>query len=338
MSAEPIETLPAQTGEHPDDLVRVRDLVKYFRVGRFGRRGGFVHAVDGVSFNIRAGETLGLVGESGCGKSTLGRLLVRLTEPTSGSITFDGQDLNALRGRELRSVRRQFQFIFQDPFGSLNPRMTVEEIVREPAVVAGEGTHVEHSKMVRHLLDIVGLAEFHAKRYPHELSGGQRQRVCIARALALVPKFIICDEPVSALDVSIQAQIINLMQDLQAEFNLTYLFISHDLSVVRHISDRAAVMYLGQIVELADKRQLFSDPLHPYTRALMSAVPSPEPGRKREQMHLSGDVASPIDPPEGCRFRGRCPYAIDICGQIDPPLREIRARHHVACHIVVASP
>jgi len=308
-------------------LLEVRNLVKHFEIGGglFGGRRGLVRAVDGVSFAIRRGETLGLVGESGCGKTTTGRCILQLETPTSGEILFEGRDLTKLGADELRAVRRRLQVIFQDPYSSLNPRMTVGEIIAEPlhvhGIVRGAGARRDR---VRDLLRQVGLLPQHAGRYPHQLSGGQRQRVGIARALAMEPALIVCDEPVSALDVSIQAQIINLLEDLQAELGLTYLFIAHDLAVVRHISDRVAVMYLGKI---------YDDPLHPYTRALLSAVPIPDPEleARREHIVLRGEVPSPLDPPSGCVFHPRCPIAVDRCRQIVPELREVKPGHWAAC-------
>jgi oligopeptide transport system ATP-binding protein len=321
-------------------LVQVDGLVKHFPMKKgffISTDIGAVRAVDGVSFEVGEGETLGLVGESGCGKSTTGRLLLRLIEPTEGAIRYEGEDLAHLPARALRQRRRDIQIIFQDPFSSLNPRMTVEDIVGEPLIVHGAGNSRERAQRVAELLSVVGLAREHANRYPHEFSGGQRQRIGIARALALKPKFIVCDEPVSALDVSIQAQIINLMQDLQRELHLTYLFISHNLAVVRHIADRVAVMYLGKIVEITDKHTLYEDPKHPYTKALLSSIPIPNPERHRQRIMLKGDVPSPINPPSGCRFHTRCPFAEAICREKEPPLLEIKANgggHRVACHLV----
>jgi oligopeptide transport system ATP-binding protein len=317
-------------------LLEVRDLVKYFHVGGgfFGGPAGVVRAVDGVSFEIRRGETLGLVGESGCGKTTVGRCLLQLERPTRGQVLFEGRDLTALSEEELRPIRRRMQVIFQDPYSSLNPRMTVGQILAEPLMVHGIVADRERrAQRVRELLSHVGLLAQHAHRYPHQLSGGQRQRVGIARALAVEPALIICDEPVSALDVSIQAQIINLLEDLQAEFGLTYLFVAHDLSVVRHISDRVAVMYLGRIVEITDRKSLYDVPRHPYTKALLSAVPIPDPAleAQRERVVLGGEVPSPLNPPSGCAFHPRCPIAIDRCRDAFPELRELAAGHRAAC-------
>jgi oligopeptide/dipeptide ABC transporter ATP-binding protein len=319
-------------------LLEVRDLVKHYAVGTglLGRRGGVVRAVDGVSFTLRRGETLGLVGESGCGKTTTGRCVLQLERPTSGSVRFEGQELTTLPPEALRSVRRRIQVIFQDPYSSLNPRMTVGQIVAEPmAVHRLVPDPARRAARLRELLAQVGLLPQHARRYPHELSGGQRQRVGIARALALQPSLLICDEPVSALDVSIQAQIINLLEDLQHQLGLTYLFVAHDLSVVRHISDRVAVMYLGRIVELADRKALYESPAHPYTKALLSAVPIPDPEveRRREHLVLRGEVPSPLDPPPGCVFHPRCPVAVDRCRTEVPALREVQPAQWAACHL-----
>jgi oligopeptide transport system ATP-binding protein len=319
-----------------DVLLEVRSLVKHFTVGGglFGGQPGLVRAVDGVSFSIRRGETLGLVGESGCGKTTTGRCILQLERPTSGQVLFEGRDLTTLDGGALRAVRRRIQVIFQDPYSSLNPRMTVGEIIAEPLAVHGIVTTAAGRRdRVRDLLDRVGLLPQHGTRYPHQMSGGQRQRVGIARALAMEPTLIICDEPVSALDVSIQAQIINLLEDLQAEFGLTYLFIAHDLAVVRHISDRVAVMYLGKVVEMADRKTLYDEPLHPYTRALLSAVPIPDPELEARRQHivLGGEVPSPLNPPSGCVFHPRCPIAEERCAATVPELREVRPGHWAAC-------
>lgn len=321
-----------------NSLLQVNDLVMHFPIfrGVIQRQVGAVHAVDGVSFDIRRGETLGLVGESGCGKSTTGRAILQLYRPTSGAIHFEGVDLVHLKGEELRRMRRKMQMIFQDPYASLNPRMTIADIVGEPLIVHNVATGREAEERVQHLLELVNLNPSFASRYPHEFSGGQRQRIGVARALALQPSFIICDEPISALDVSIQAQVINLLEELQDEFNLTYLFIAHDLSVVRHISDRVAVMYLGVIMELADRDDLYLNPLHPYTQALLSAVPIPDPiaDAKRQRIILKGDVPSPVNPPSGCRFRTRCPIAESICAEARPEFREVKPGHFVACHLV----
>jgi oligopeptide transport system ATP-binding protein len=289
--------------------------------------------VDGVSFDVKRGETLGLVGESGCGKSTTGRTILQLYKPTSGDVTFDGTNLVTLKGEQMRQMRRKMQMIFQDPYASLNPRMTVAQLVGEPLIVHSAATGAEIAERVAHLLELVNLNPAFATRYPHEFSGGQRQRIGVARALALQPSFIICDEPISALDVSIQAQVVNLLEELQEQFHLTYLFIAHDLSMVKHISDRVAVMYLGVIVELATRDELYAKPLHPYTQALLSAVPIPDPvaDAKRKRTILQGDVPSPANPPSGCRFRTRCPIAEAVCAETRPEFREIRPGHFVAC-------
>ena len=320
-------------------LLRVDHLVKYFPImkgGMFPRQVGAVRAVDGVSFDIRRGDTLGLVGESGCGKSTTGRNILQLQVPTSGHVYFEGVDLVTLKPELMRKMRRKMQMIFQDPYASLNPRMTIGEIIGEPLIIHGILPKKEIDSEVERLLATVGLNPAYANRYPHEFSGGQRQRVGVARALALKPSLIVCDEPISALDVSIQAQVVNLLEDLQEKFNLTYLFIAHDLSMVRHISTRVAVMYLGMIMELATRDELYSNPLHPYTQALLSAVPIPDPlvEEKRQRKILVGDVPSPANPPSGCRFRTRCPLAIGICAEQVPEFREVRPGHFVACHLV----
>ncbi len=320
------------------NLVEVRGLKKYFPITQgiiIQRKVADVKAVDGLDFTIERGETLGLVGESGCGKSTTGRTILQLYRPTAGEVLFEGKDLVKLEGEQLRKMRRNMQMIFQDPYASLNPRMTVGDIVGEPLEVHNLAQGKEKKEQVQELLQVVGLNPYFVNRYPHEFSGGQRQRIGIARALAVKPAFIVCDEPISALDVSIQAQIINLLEELQEKFNLTYLFIAHDLSVVRHISDRIAVMYLGKIVELTDRTALYQNPLHPYTKALLSAIPIPDPviEEKRERIILTGDVPSPVHPPSGCRFHTRCPVAIDICKRVDPEWRELGTGHYVACHV-----
>ena len=316
------------------DLIQIKNLVTYFpvRSGLLQRTVAWVQAVDDVSFTIRAGETLGLVGESCCGKTTVGRSILRLVEPTSGSVIFDGKDVLALRRKELKDVRRDMQIIFQDPYASLDPRVPIGESVMEGLNIHNIGSRRERRDLMIDTLRKVGLEDYHARRYPHEFSGGQRQRIGIARALALRPRFIICDEPVSALDVSIQSQVLNILKDLQADFNLTYLFIAHNLSVVEHISERVAVMYLGKIVEVTSRDTLFKMPLHPYTQALMSAIPIADPTLKRQRTILKGDVPSPLHPPSGCRFHPRCPVAKDNCSVDEPALREIRPGHQVACH------
>ncbi len=315
-------------------MLKVDNLVKHYpiRGGLLRRVVNSVKAVDGVSFFIRHGETFSLVGESGCGKTTLGRTILRLTKATSGKVYFEGEDLFNLDSSEMRQKRCEMQIVFQDPFGSLNPRMTVGDIIGEPLIVHEIVSRNEVQNRVKEILEVVGLSDYHMSRYPHEFSGGQRQRIGIARALALNSKFIVCDEPVSALDVSIQSQILNLLADLQDEFGLTYLFITHDLSVVKHVSDRVAVMYLGKIVEMADKHELYSSPIHPYTQALLSAVPVPNPEAKRNRVVLEGDVPSPLNPPSGCRFHTRCIYATEKCKVEEPIWQEIKPDHFVACH------
>ena len=318
-------------------LLEIKNLKKYFPVkaGVFRKTVGYVKAVDDISFTIKKGETLGLVGESGCGKSTTGRTILRLLEASSGEIWFEGKDVLSLGKQDLRSMRKEMQIIFQDPYASLNPRMTVADIVGEPLDIHNlVSNRKERKEKVEEILTSVGLGKEHMKRYPHEFSGGQRQRIGVARALAVDPKLIIADEPVSALDVSIQAQVINLMQDLQNEFGLTYLFIAHDLSVVKHISDRIAVMYLGKIVELADKKDLFANPLHPYTQSLLSAIPIADPTYDKDRIILEGDVPSPVDPPSGCRFHPRCPKAMDICSKKIPEFKEHKDGHFSACHLL----
>lgn len=316
-------------------MLDVRGLTKHFQLGNglFGAGGGTVRAVDDVSFSIAPGETFGLVGESGCGKTTVGRCVLRLIEPTAGSVFIDGEDLVGLGRDALRRRRRDMQIIFQDPFASLNPRMRVRDILEEPLVIHGAGAKPARRQRVRELLDEVGLASDAGERYPHEFSGGQRQRIGIARALALKPRLIVADEPVSALDVSVQAQIVNLLQDLQREHGLTYLFISHGLAVVEHISTQVGVMYLGRMAEIAPARDLYSRPLHPYTRALLSAIPNPDPDQRRERIVLAGDVPTPLNPPSGCRFRTRCPVAESQCAEVEPQLVEIAPAHRVACHV-----
>ena len=321
------------------DLLVVEHLKKYFpvRSGLFQRVTAWVQAVDDVSFTVREGETFGLVGESGCGKTTIGRTILRLTPFTAGSVFFDGEEVFNKRGAELKVLRRNMQIVFQDPYSSLDPRMPVGEIINEGLQIHGIGSAKQRAEIVTEMLAKVGLNPYHARRYPHEFSGGQRQRIGIARALALNPKFIVCDEPVSALDVSIQSQVLNLLKKLQAEYGLTYLFIAHNLSVVEHISDRIGVMYLGKMVEVTDRAELYKNPLHPYTQALLSAIPMPDPRLKRERIVLTGDVPSPLNPPSGCRFHPRCPVATELCKQAEPVFEQKSADHWVACHLVAGS-
>ena len=328
------------TGVSSDTILSVRNLEKHFPITSgliVQRQVGAVRAVDGVSFDVKRGETLGLVGESGCGKSTTGRTILQLYRPTGGSVVFEDRELTTMKGEELRKLRQEMQIIFQDPFASLNPRMTVGNIVSEPLRIHNVLRGKELREYVESLLERVGLNPFYINRYPHEFSGGQRQRIGIARALALKPKFIVCDEPISALDVSIQAQVVNLLEDLQAEFNLTYLFIAHDLSMVRHICDRVAVMYLGKIVEIGPTDELYDNPQHPYTQALLSAVPVPDPAveEDRQRILIAGDLPSPANPPRGCNFNTRCPVRFDLCSrEPDPPLVEVLPGHWAACHRV----
>lgn len=317
-------------------LMSVRNLKKTFpiRGDIFGKKIGEIKAVDDVSFTVEKGETLGLVGESGCGKSTTGRTILRLYEPTAGEVEFEGKSILQYSPEEMRKARREMQMVFQDPFASLNPRQRIGKILEEPLIVHGLGGAKERKEQVEELLKVVGLDKFHMNRYPHQFSGGQRQRIGIARALSTKPKLIVADEPVSALDVSIQSQVLNLMMDLQEQFELTYIFIAHDLSVVKHISTRVGVMYLGRMVELAGRDELYRNPLHPYTQALMSAVPIPDPDAGKERIILSGDVPSPANPPLGCAFHPRCPYAMDVCKEVRPEMKDAGGGHQVACHLL----
>jgi len=328
--------MPTNNNHQGERLVEVNNLVKYFpvRAGLLQRVVNYVKAVDDVSFFVKKGETLGLVGESGCGKTTVGRTMLRLIEPTGGSVKFEGRDVFSMSPREMKTTRRDMQIIFQDPYASLDPRVPIGESIMEGLHIHRIGTPKERLEIMRQTLDKVGLEGYHSRRYPHEFSGGQRQRIGIARALALRPRFIICDEPVSALDVSIQSQVLNILKDLQGEFGLTYLFIAHNLSVVEHVSNRVAVMYLGKMVEMTSREELFRNPLHPYTQALMSAIPIPNPRIKRQRTILKGDVPSPLNPPMGCRFHPRCPVAIEKCSQVEPPFIEVSPDHWVACHLV----
>lgn len=318
-----------------DALIEIKDLKKYYitSTGLFKKNARIVKAVDGINLTIRRGETLGLVGESGCGKSTLGRTILRLIPLTSGSVLYNGQDIAAYNKEDMRQTRKKLQMIFQDPYGCLNPRMTVQDLVKAPLDVFQIGTEKERVQKVISMLEYVGMGEQHLRRYPHEFSGGQRQRIGIARALILNPEFVVCDEPVSALDVSVRAQVLNLMRELQSKLNLTYLFISHDLSVVKHISNRVAVMYLGRIVEITSKDKLYANALHPYTKALLSAIPIPDTGTKRERIYLTGDIPSAYNPPSGCSFHTRCPYVTARCKKEVPQLKMLESNHKVACHL-----
>jgi oligopeptide transport system ATP-binding protein len=313
-----------------ETLLEVKNLTKFFNVGK----GASLKAVNNLSFDIKKGETVGMVGESGCGKSTAGRTILRLYEPTSGEVRFEGQNIYDLSSRKMKALRREMQMIFQDPYASLNPRMTVGDIIGEAIDIHKLAAGAKRKERISELLGLVGLNSEHANRFPHEFSGGQRQRIGIARALAVEPKFIVCDEPISALDVSIQAQVVNLLQELQKRLGLTYLFIAHDLSMVKHISDRVAVMYLGKMVEFTESEQLYRNPLHPYTKALLSAIPIPDPRveTERERIVLKGDVPSPVNPPSGCHFRTRCPLATDQCAKVEPEFVEVQPKHWVACH------
>ncbi len=337
MTTMPEAAAAGAASQNDDILLEVKDLKMHFPVGGgflSSKPMGYVKAVDGISFTVKRGETLGLVGESGCGKTTTGRCILQLYKPTSGQVIFDGQDLTSLKTKQMRAMRREMQVIFQDPYSSLNPRMTAGNIIGEPLIVHSlVNNKTEYREKVAELLTNVGLNPYMADRFPHEFSGGQRQRIGVARALSVSPKFIVADEPVSALDVSIQAQIINLLEDLQEQFNLTYLFIAHDLSVVRHISDRVGVMYLGHMVELAERNEIYRNPAHPYTKALLSAVPIPDPvlDAQRDRVLLTGEVPSPLNPPSGCVFHPRCPVANDTCSQVIPELREVEPQHHSAC-------
>jgi oligopeptide transport system ATP-binding protein len=335
MTSGPSGTAPSPPGTIAPPLLQVENLARHFRAKTtlaFGGTTGVVRAVDGISFTLLRGETLALVGESGCGKSTTARLVLRLIDPTAGTIHFEGRDITSLTGDQLRKLRRRMQIVFQDPFASLNPRMRVGDILEEPLIVHDVGDRAARRARVEQLLGLVGLSAYHGQRYPHEFSGGQRQRIGIARALAVEPSLVVCDEPVSALDVSIQAQVVNLMKDLQARLGLSYLFIAHDLAVVKHMADRVAVMYLGQIVEIASKDTLFADPRHPYTRTLLAAIPRPDPHRDRHRQVAGGDVPSPMNPPPGCRFHTRCPFVIERCRIETPKLTPWRDTHLTACH------